>query len=55
MEGDAVRAVGVEALLAAVLCSTEGRREDVGVGVRADVIEGRGDDIVDIIGSHVDR
>ncbi len=48
MEGDAVRTVGVEELLAAVFCSMEGRREEVGVEVRADVIEGRGDDIVDI-------
>jgi hypothetical protein len=49
MEGDAVRVVDVEVLLASVLCSTEGRREELGVGVRPDVIEGRGEDMVDII------
>lgn len=43
------RAVGVDGLLAAkLLVSTDGRRDPVGVGVRADVMEGRGEDIVDM-------
>lgn len=42
-------AVGVDVLLVAkLLASRDGRRDPVGVGVRADVIEGRGD-IVDMV------
>lgn len=48
MAGEGARCVGVDDVMVTARLSTEGRREPVGVGVRADAIDGLGEDNVDM-------